>query len=130
MTATLRISDLAEGILAFGLADLLEILGEAAVKSTWRCEVGEFVPKPGVKYLREAWDAMAVVDGAILFQVAANTLQVCSGRFEAFATGSPHPWLTLEAFESTWWEITSTDEDTLLAIEPCFKSVERIERAE
>ena len=122
---TVRISDLGEdGCLAFDLADLLSLLGDAAAESRWVCTVEAIVSKPGVKYLDWALAGKHVYEGAVLFQLANNTLQVHDGRFEAFREGDDSPWVTLEAFDTTWWEVSSQDAKLVDSIRGKFKCVE------
>jgi hypothetical protein len=122
---TLRITDQDDaGCLAFDLFELLQLIGEPAVGSRWRCSVEALIPKPGVDNLGAALSGDHVYDGAVLLQLAGKTLQIHDGLFEAFRSGETAPWLILEAFDTTWWEVSSQDSSVLESIRNNFESVE------
>lgn len=120
---TLRIAGIDGKSLSFDLRELLDALGEDAMRATWHCEVGDFVPADDAKYLVPAYDAATSIAGAILYQLASQTRQVIDGRFVATRDGSAEPWLTLLAVDSSWWEVTTDDPAVVQAIESSFRSV-------
>jgi hypothetical protein len=122
---TIRISDIGDdGCLAFDLAELLALIGDQAAKSSWVCSVESVVPKTGAKYLDRALVGTHTFPGAVLVQLASNTLQILEGTFRAFRLGEHSPWVTLEAFDTTWWEVSSHDTVLLESISSHFKNVE------
>jgi hypothetical protein len=51
---------------------------------------------------------------------------VIDGVFEAFHCGENIPWIKLEAFDSSYWEVVSPDPAELSRFESHFRDVERI----
>ena len=123
---TLRIEDLEGGGLSFDLRDLLDVLGDEGIAATWDCQVGDFVPAPDAVDLPAAYDAATNVHGSLLYQLASRTLQIIDGRFVAIRPGTPEPWVTLEAVDSSFWEVTTNDEAVIGKIFVRFRAVERI----
>jgi hypothetical protein len=107
---TLRISASPGSGLSFDLRELLDVLGDEGMRATWHCEVGDFVPAEGSKYLPSAYDAASAISGAILYQVASQTGQIIDGVFTATREGEAGPWVILEAVDSSWWEVTTEDQ--------------------
>jgi len=102
--------------LSFDLRELLDVLGDNGVGATWHCTVGDFVPGKGSKYLPAAYDAATAVPGAILYQIASQTLQIIDGRFTAMREGASEPWVILEAVDSSFWEVTTEDQQVIEAM--------------
>jgi hypothetical protein len=127
--AGIRIHDLTdEHVLAFDLADLLETLGKEAELSAWTCSVGECLAQDGARTeLEDAYGARPRLAGAEILALAAETLQVVDGVFEAFRPGERQPWLRLEAIDSTYWEVFAPDAADLAALRARFREVEPIE---
>jgi hypothetical protein len=116
-----------QGVLAFDLADLLELLGDAARTSTWRCSVYEYISIETARaYLQDAYNTPKVLTGTELLALAGETRQVIDGVFEAFHCGENIPWIKLEAFDSSYWEVVSPDPAELSRFESHFRDVERI----
>jgi hypothetical protein len=127
--AGIRIHDRTdEQELAFDLADLLACLGDKALSSQWKCSVGECIAQEGARPdLEGAYDAPAGVSGTELIALAAETLQVVDGVFEAFRPGERRGWIALEAVDSTYWEAFAEKTDDLAALRVRFSEVESIE---
>jgi len=125
---TVRITDLDGVSLAFDLRELLDVLGDNGVKATWRCQVSDFVPASGARHLPTAYEAATNIVGAILYQIAAQTLQIIDGRFVAMREGEAEPWVILTAVDSTWWEVTTNDPAVLKAIAGRFRAVVDVTR--
>lgn len=116
--------------LAFDLAELLACIGERARVSRWRCNVGECIARDEARTdLERAYGAPAGVSGAELFALAAETLQIVDGVFEAFRPGERRSWLKLEAIDSTYWEVFAAKADDLAPLRDRFSEVESIEEA-
>ena len=127
--AGIRIHDRTEEQeLAFDLADLLEGLGKQAELSAWRCSVGECIARDGARPdLEVAYNAPVRLSGSELLALAAQTLQVVDGVFEAFRPGERHAWIKLEAIDSTYWEVFAAAEEDLACLRRRFAEVESIE---
>ena len=127
--AAIRIHDLTdEHVLAFDLADLLQALGEPARLSQWKCSVDECIAqddaRPG---LEDAYNAPLGLSGPEIHAVAAETLQVIDGVFEAFRPGERRPWIKLEAIDSTYWEVFAALDADLASLRSRFSEVESLE---
>jgi hypothetical protein len=124
----IRIRDLTEqGFLAFDLADLLQVLGDSARTSAWRCSVEECIALENARpHLQEAYNTREALTGTELFTLARETLQVIDGAFEAFHDGEKNPWIKLEAIDSSYWEVFARDSLELSRFESHFRAVERI----
>lgn len=124
----IRIRDLTEGFLAFDLIELLEILGDSAVASSWRCSVEECISADNARpNLEDAYNAEERLTGMHLFALARETRQVIDGTFEAFRPGEDTAWITLSAIDSSYWEVFTADWFQLSRFESRFRDVERIE---
>ena len=124
----IRIRDLTErGFLAFDLLDLLELLGESARASRWKCSVDECIATDdeGMN-LEEAYNQPQWLAGSELFLLAGRTRQVIDGKFEAFHPGEERPWITLEAIDSSYWEVSAADVRQLSRFETRFREVDDI----
>jgi len=123
---TIRIRDLRSGCLAFDLADLLELLGDALYSSRWRCSVDECISAPGARPDLEAtYNQRDWLSGAEIIELARETSQVIDGHFEAFTESNAEPWVTFEAIDSSYWELSAPTSDVLAQFESHFQSVER-----
>ena len=125
---SIRIRDLDQrGILTFDLADLLNVLGQSALTSTWMCSVEECISTEDARSdLEQAFSLESRIPGTELTRLAAETRQVIDGVFEAYRHGQPTPWLTLAAIDSTYWEVTASSPDDLMPFRSRFGSVEDI----
>ena len=125
----IRIGDLTEhGFLAFDLADLLELLGDSARASSWRCSVDECIATENARpYLQDAYNTPKALTGTDLFALARETRQIIDGAFEAFHQGENTPWIKLEAIDSSYWEVFARDAFELSRFESHFRKVERID---
>ena len=93
--------------LAFDLIDLLTVLGESVGASTWKCYVEDFVSADDARpNLGAAYNTSKRLSGTELLALAAETRQVIDGKFEGFRSSDETPWITLEAIDSSFWEIS------------------------
>src|SRR5262245_43390510 len=121
----IRIRDLKEGVLAFDLVDLLEVLGLSVRSSTWKCNVEWCISVEDARpNLEAAYNASKRLTGTQLLTLAAETRQIIDGSFEAFRPGEDGPWIALEAIDSTYWEVRSSDERELTAFKARFEKVQ------
>ena len=124
----LRIRDLVDDrYLAFDLRDLLAAVGSHVHHSEWQCEVVECVGGEGVVSLQNRYNATQRLSGDALAELADQTHQVIDGVFRAFAPGAKTPWLEIEAVDSTYWEVRTSDEAILDSLGRKFREVERFE---
>lgn len=130
--AGIRIHDRTEEqVLAFDLEDLLEGLGKDAELSAWKCSVGDCIAKEGARPdLEDAYDSTVRLSGSELRALASETLQVVDGVFEAFRPGERHPWIRLEAVDSTYWEVFAANAADLAPLRLRFSEVEDIEEGD
>ena len=76
----IRIRDLTGGLLAFDLIDLLEILGDSVVASSWRCSVEECISADHARpNLEDAYNAGERLMGTHILALARETRQVIDG---------------------------------------------------
>jgi len=109
---TLRIRDASEDrYLSFDLQDLLRVLGQHAIKASWKCKVDECISIDGMDSvkLESEFNRPTAIKGRDLIQLAASTRQAIDGIFEGFEPGSNVPWVKLEAIDSSYWEVTATE---------------------
>jgi hypothetical protein len=127
--AGIRIHDSTdEQVLAFDLADLLEALGKAAELSSWKCSVGECIAQHDARAdLEDAFSAASRLSGPEILDLAAESLQVIDGVFEAFRPGEKRPWIKLEAVDGTYWEVFAAAAAELESLRRRFTEVEDIE---
>lgn len=124
----IRIRDLAEGTLAFDLADLLKLLGDSVRDSIWKCFVAECIPVDLARPdLAKAYNTQVPLTGRELLALAEETRQVIDGKFEAFHIGDDRPWITLKAVDSTYWEVFASDYQQFAPFQSRFQNVECIE---
>ena len=125
--ARIQIRDQENGHLAFDLIELLEILGDAGVESSWKCVVDDFVPEDFARHLSAAFDLSEHgIPGALLWQIATNTRQVIEGKFTGFRNNDDQPWICLRDVDSSWWEIDAPQAETLWPFRAKFSAVEDI----
>jgi hypothetical protein len=127
--AGIRIHDSTdEQVLAFDLADLLEAVGKPAELSTWKCSVGECIAQHDARPdLEGAYSSVVGLSGPEILDLAAETLQVVDGVFEAFRPGEKRSWLKLEAVDGTYWEVFAATAADLESLRVRFSEVEAIE---
>jgi hypothetical protein len=121
----IRIRDASDdGVLAFDLVDLLDVLGDAGQLATWKCSVEDCTLRDGARQdLEAALNAPDGINGSMLSILAADLHQVVDGLFVAFQPGAEVPWITFEAVDSTYWEIITSHPTLLAQFAGRFKSV-------
>ncbi len=118
--------------LAFDLKELLAALGPKAHESSWRIECvegdGEELEIYGDSHtqLEDLAEASAVVTGAHLAAIANGIHQVSFAKFSCLHGSSP-PWVVLTAFDSSWWDVESSDERVLALLQEKFPWKENYE---
>jgi hypothetical protein len=125
---TLRIYDLREGrVLALDLRDLVDLLAPRSLEASWTVSpIGdqfEAVSRASDDQLRALATSGASVSGTILAQYARKTDQVIWGQFVATLPEQMDAWITISAIDSTFYEVTTSDEAVLAKIRSTYKDV-------
>jgi hypothetical protein len=138
---TLRIRDGNEGLyagLAFDLADILEALGQRALDTVWtvnsvvdpaRAMVERIMATgTGADELERLEDTDSRIAGTELLAIADATDQVIWGEFRGFRSAEDaQPWIVVTAFDSSWFDVSTADEDALQRLRRRFKDVSDVE---
>jgi hypothetical protein len=65
-----------------------------------------------------------VISGQRLIEIAKDVRQIIMGEFRGYeTTSSTAPWIIVIAFDSTWFEVRSTDDAALARLKVAFKDV-------
>lgn len=137
--ATVRIYDYTDDampVLAVDLRHLLDLLGSRSLQATWTVSpVKLFYPQ--LNSFEEAFDAIgqggdqlevlarnrSSVGGTVLVELAKATGQVIWGEFAAVLPQQEDIWVTVRAVDSTFYEVTTTDQAVLNKIKSTYKDV-------
>jgi hypothetical protein len=130
---TLRIYDHRDnGVLALDLRDLIDLLAPRSLEATWtvspvRLNYPELGPldefmmtgpgDPGEDQLERLAASGLSVGGAKLAEAAHQAWQVIWGQFTAILPGQGDAWVIIRAIDSTFYEVTSSDEVALNVIQ-------------
>ncbi len=135
---TLRIYDLDRGFLALDLRHLLDLLSPRSLQASWvistvKCLGTGWEWFEATGETREALESLAqddsVLTGRDMVQLAKNTRQVIWGKFTGmFPVASDEAWVTIQAIDSTFYEVTSADERVLSKIRSTYKDVRPADR--
>ncbi len=130
---TITIHDMAAGqrVLGFDLKDILKAIGQPALGSFWTALPEE---ASGSDELWVTGAASPLVDelartgeritGERLLEIAKTIHQTIWGEFQGFKSPeAAAPWIRIVAFDSSWFEVHSTDETLLNRVRSCFKDV-------
>lgn len=136
---TLRIYDLRGRTLAVHLPDLIDLLAPRSLDASWAVgpvtveyptlgrSLDEFIitglGRPGEGHLENLAANGASVSGAILLHYARETYQVIWGQFVATLPEQADAWVVIRAIDSTFYEITTSDEEVLATIRATYKDV-------
>jgi hypothetical protein len=134
---TLRIHDLTpNGGLAFDLRDLLALLKPQSLQADWVIfpvksdasgyEWFEATGEHGDTLEKLANEARRL-SGSQLARIAKNTHQVIWGQFSGLYAGTDDPWVTIQAIDSTFYEVITSDEAVLKTIRSTFRDVREVE---
>jgi hypothetical protein len=131
---TLRIHDLADGVLALDLRDLLCLLAPQSMEAIWTISTvkcgSEWFEATG--QAGKELEALAQEDtrmlGTALLVLAEKTHQVIWGEFKASRSSRPdETWVTVRAVDSSFFEVTSHDEMVLNAVTTSFNDVRLVD---
>jgi hypothetical protein len=136
---TLRIYDYRDnGALALDLRDLIDLLAPRSLRANWTVApvtlndpklgpVDEFMmtgPRdPGEDQLELLAASGVSVTGAKLAEAARAAFQVIWGQFTATLPEQSDAWVVIRAIDSTFYEVTSSDQFVLSAIRSTYKDV-------
>jgi hypothetical protein len=131
--ATLRIYDLNQNVLALDLHDLLELLAPRSLQATWGVSTVESnesgdgwfeATGSGGEQLEALARSDTKVSGSALAELAEAARQVIWGEFVgSFPGAKDGSWVTIRAVDSTFFEITTSDESVLGKIRSSYKDV-------
>ncbi len=136
---TLRIYDCREHALAVDLRDLIDLLAPRSLEASWTASpvrmnhpdrgisVDEFLMtgtgKPGQDQLEQLAASGSSVSGARISEAAHEAWQVIWGQFTATLPELSDAWVVIRAIDSTFYEVTSSDDAVLNAIRSTYKDV-------
>lgn len=108
-------------VLAVDLRHVLSALGPRALASDWRvCEVwAEGDAKPEFR----AFDGSELISGQCLAALAQNVSQIIDGEFSAFERGRSVPWVVVEAVDSSYYTVRSSEALVLEQVRRSFHDV-------
>jgi len=123
----IRIKDMgANRVLAFDLRDILRLLGEDAITSTWTASCVECTG-PNSEQLHESSDRGEKIEGARLFAITEGIGQVIDGDFSGDLDGDT-PWITIRAVDSSFFEVITDRSAVIETLRARFKVTEEIPR--
>jgi len=110
--------------LNFDLSDILAVIGQIGRESEWCCRgvecTGEYASE-----MHAISDQGLIVSGRTLAHTALMITQTIDGQFMAIRE-KMNPWLMVEAIDSSWFEVWSSDAAILGQIKGRFSDVEGI----
>ncbi len=132
--ALITIHDVEDHVLAFDLRDLLRILAPLAEKAAWTitspAESAFEATGTGGLRLEELAEAAACIDGSELLAIADDTQQVIWGDFVGRLPDDPQrDWLTIRAFDSSFYEVETLDEAAIEKVKSRFRDVREVASA-
>jgi hypothetical protein len=136
---TLSICVCRDQALALDLRDLIDLLSPRSLEASWTVspvrmnhpDLGisfdEFMitgpGKPGRDQLEQLAASGSSVSGAVISEAAHEAWQVIWGQFTATLAEQSDAWVIIRAIDSTFYEVTSSDEAVLNAIRSTYKDV-------
>lgn len=132
LVTTFRIHDSHNMFLTVELQGLLEQLAPRSLECVWRISTvrssktgGEWFEATGPA--SERLDAMAhanaVIDGMALSKLGREIRQVIWGEFTGMSPSSTDPWIVIRAIDSSFYEVTTQDEEVIAMIAARYKDV-------
>jgi hypothetical protein len=134
---TLRIYDLRDGrVLALDLRDLIDLLAPRSLESSWTVSpvsveyptLGRtfdqfMVTGQGGDQLESLAASGSLVSGQILAEYAHATHQLIWGQFVATHPEQTDAWVVIRAIDSTFYEVTTSDDMVLAKVRSAYKDV-------
>ena len=130
--AKIMIRDLDKGILAFDLRDLLRVVAPQSLTAVWTISSSDEssfeATGAGGMRLEELAESSSTIGGDELLVLADDTVQVIWGNFVGKLPQNPHEeWLTIRAFDSSFYEVESSDEASIARLVSHFGDVRFVE---
>ncbi|MEN3929598.1 hypothetical protein WJT86_00815 [Microvirga sp. W0021] len=125
-----QISDKNNHCLSFDLKELLEVLSDHGLEADWIVsDADEELDIMGNS--RIEFDQLALtgtrIKGVQLMELAQNTTQVIWGQFTSFLPIFPkRPWVILKAFDSSFWEVATSDSNVINALKGRFEDIKEV----
>jgi hypothetical protein len=129
---TLRIYGSRNQALTFDLRDLIDLLAPRSLDASWTVapvtisypvhgfSINEFMMtgsgEPGHDKLEQLAASGSSISGGVLLEAAREARQVIWGQFTATLPEQSDAWVIIRAIDSTFYEVTSSDEAVLNAI--------------
>lgn len=128
--------------LSFGLKEILEVIGERVVESTWKCREVDYVAKPenalhetNKNKLIDAFGNLVneynlkkhEMSGKYLQEFAGKVMLIINGEFLGYYQGAKRPWIIIKAFDSSWWEVFSKKPEYVSRFKEVFKDVKDVQ---
>lgn len=135
---TLRIYDRRDGVLALDLSDLVDLLVPRSLEASWTVSPvrvnhpdgrfsDEFMmtgpDQPGQDPLEVLATNGSSVSGVTLSEAAHAAWQVMWGQFVATLPEQNDAWVVIGAIDSTFYEVTTSDEMVLVKIRSAYNDV-------
>lgn len=118
--------DINTGFLAFGLHDILNLLGSDAIRSTWTARDVECLGDDAAKKLEEASDRAEPLDGAEFVGLVLEVHQVIDGEFSARLPNDACDWITIRSVDSSAYDVFTNRDDVLRKLVSRFRNVKEI----
>jgi len=119
----ITISDSANNLLTFDLIDILNLVGDKAIISTWALSGVEAIGK-SAKELHHISDIHLIISGSLLCEIASNIQQTIDGCFMGYIDRKASPWIIIRAVDSSAFDVETDDTTTLNKIRKHFREVD------
>lgn len=108
--------------LSFDIRELIAVIGEPALVSSWQCKYLECFGDNAEK-LHEISDKEQHISGEELMQIASGIYQTVDGEFEAYCDKAEKPWLVIRAIDSSSFDVITSDLEILERVRRNFQDV-------
>ncbi len=108
--------------LSFDLREVLAVIGDSALASSWRCQYVECMGD-NADGMHKISNEGRIVSGGELVQIASGILQTIDGIFEAYRDEANSPWLVIRAVDSSSFDVLSSDSKVLEKVRRSFREV-------
>jgi hypothetical protein len=118
-----KLSNNGGSFLSFDLKDIFAVIGEPVRHSQWRCYDLCYTAKKEDTF-NEFRETRFKLSGEEVINFASRIHQTIDGRFEATSKGAAkNPWLIIVAFDSSWFEIWSSQPKIIERLKQHFEKV-------
>jgi len=108
--------------LSFDLREILTVIGDSALASSWRCQYIECTGE-NADVMHKISDERRIISGSELMQIVSGIFQTIDGEFEAHHGGENSPWLIIRAVDSSSFDVISSDSEVLERVRRNFGEV-------